>query len=97
MIHPTQHHELTQVLDPLNRVIEAPVNANVWKVLTNEGDNIRKGQTIAILEAMKMEINVNVEDELDAAKVLKALIQPGQSVEAGQACVVVRIMEKNQW
>lgn len=86
---------LTRVLDPSNRVIEAPVNANVWKVLTNEGDTIRKGQTIAILEAMKMEINVNVEDDLDAAKVLKALIQPGQSVEAGQACVVVRITEKN--
>ncbi|KAF7538495.1 hypothetical protein G7054_g2887 [Neopestalotiopsis clavispora] len=94
--HETDPGELSRLLeDPSNRVIEAPVNANVWKVLTNEGDTIRKGQTIAILEAMKMEINVNVEDDLDAAKVLKALIQPGQSVEAGQACVVVRITEKN--
>lgn len=77
--------------EPTNRAIESPVNANVWKVLIEEGDKIQKGQTIAILEAMKMEINVVVDEDLDASEVLKCLIQPGQSVDAGQACIVIRL------
>ncbi|ETS86272.1 urea carboxylase [Pestalotiopsis fici W106-1] len=88
----TDPGELQKLLeDPANRVIESPVNANVWKVFAQEGDIIRKGQTITILEAMEMEINVNVADDLDAATIYKTLIQPGQSVEAGQACIVVRV------
>ena len=35
--------------------IKAPMAGNVWKVLVNEGDRVGVGQTIIILEAMKME------------------------------------------
>ncbi|KAK6221369.1 hypothetical protein LQW54_001468 [Pestalotiopsis sp. IQ-011] len=90
--HETDPNELQSLLEEsTNRAIESPVNANVWKVLIEEGDKIQKGQTIAILEAMKMEINVVVDEDLDASEVLKCLIQPGQSVDAGQACIVVRL------
>jgi biotin carboxyl carrier protein len=34
----------------------APMTASVWKVLVEVGDRVEKGQTVAILEAMKMEI-----------------------------------------
>ncbi len=34
----------------------APMTASVWKVLVAVGDVVSAGQTLAILEAMKMEI-----------------------------------------
>lgn len=36
-------------------VIEAPMPGNAWKVLVNEGDEVKEGQVLIILEAMKME------------------------------------------
>ena len=30
---------------------------NIWKVLVNEGDNVRKGDTLFIMEVMKTEVN----------------------------------------
>ncbi|KAI1336916.1 putative urea amidolyase [Xylariaceae sp. FL0016] len=76
--------------EPGVEAIEAPVNANVWKVLAEEGINLQEGQTIAVLEAMKMEINILVEAKLSRSEVVKILIQPGQGVEAGQPIVLVR-------
>lgn len=34
---------------------------NVWKILVNVGDQVEAGQTLVILESMKMEINVDAE------------------------------------
>ena len=36
--------------------IIAPMTSSVWKMLVKVGDVIESGQTLAILEAMKMEI-----------------------------------------
>jgi biotin carboxyl carrier protein len=36
--------------------------ANVWKVLVAEGDHVEDGDTLVILESMKMEIPVLAED-----------------------------------
>jgi acetyl-CoA carboxylase biotin carboxyl carrier protein len=36
--------------------------ANVWKVLVSEGDHIDEGDTLVILESMKMEIPVLSEE-----------------------------------
>ena len=38
------------------------VSGNVWKVLVAEGDEIKPRQVVAILEAMKLEINVEAPD-----------------------------------
>jgi biotin carboxyl carrier protein len=35
--------------------------ANVWKVLVSEGDHVDDGDTLVILESMKMEIPVLAE------------------------------------
>jgi biotin carboxyl carrier protein len=35
--------------------------ANVWKVLVSEGDQVDSGDTLVILESMKMEIPVLAE------------------------------------
>jgi len=36
----------------------AEIVANVWKVLAREGDQVGAGDTLAVLETMKMEIPV---------------------------------------
>lgn len=41
--------------------VRAELVANVWKVLVKEGDTVSDGDTIAILESMKMEIPVLAE------------------------------------
>ncbi|KAK2610000.1 hypothetical protein N8I77_003461 [Diaporthe amygdali] len=76
--------------DPKIETIEAPVNANVWKVLVEEGQVLEKGQTVTILEAMKMEINVVVDDLLVGSKIEKLLIQPNDIVQSGKPLVLVR-------
>lgn len=42
--------------------IEADMGANVWKVLVGVGDTVAEGDTLLILESMKMEIPVICED-----------------------------------
>ena len=41
--------------------IRAEMVANVWKVVANAGDTISEGDTLVILESMKMEIPVLAE------------------------------------
>jgi biotin carboxyl carrier protein len=36
--------------------------ANVWKVLVSEGDHVEEGDTLVILESMKMEIPILAEE-----------------------------------
>ena len=36
-------------------VIEAPMPGNIWKIIAKEGDQVKAGDVILILEAMKME------------------------------------------
>lgn len=76
--------------DPSIEPIEAPVNANVWKVLIEEGQLVEKGQSVAILEAMKMEINVVVDDRLAGSTVEKVLVAPNEIVHSGNPLVLVR-------
>jgi acetyl-CoA carboxylase biotin carboxyl carrier protein len=42
--------------------VRAEMVANVWKVVAKEGDHVDDGDTLVILESMKMEIPVLAED-----------------------------------
>lgn len=87
----TSTDEIQTLLDdPAIEAIESPVNANVWKVLVQEGETLQAGQTTTILEAMKMEINVLVEPSMAGATIVKVLIKPGDGVESGKPLVLVR-------
>lgn len=79
------------MIDPNIEAIEAPVNANVWKILVEEGQALEKGQVVTILEAMKMEINVLVDDRLEGCKVEKILVAPNDIVQSGKPLILVRI------
>jgi urea carboxylase len=76
--------------DPAVESIQAPLNANVWKVLVKEGDVLESDQTVAILEAMKLEINVKVEADLVGRTVEMVVVKPGDSVSAGDVVLFAR-------
>ena len=42
--------------------VRAEKVANVWKVLVSEGDHVDDGDTLVILESMKMEIPILAEE-----------------------------------
>lgn len=76
--------------DPDIIPIEAPVNANVWKVQVEEGDKLKEDQVVVILEAMKLEINVNAESKMAGATVEKLVVKPNDVVEAGKPLMLLR-------
>jgi len=76
--------------DPAISTIEAPVDANVWKIQVSEGDEVTPNQTIAILEAMKLEMAVNAPEDLKRAKVEKLLVQQGETIRAGGRIALLR-------
>ncbi|KAF1942278.1 hypothetical protein EJ02DRAFT_179337 [Clathrospora elynae] len=79
--------------DPSIVSVEAPVDANVWKVEVKEGDEVGEGTVIVILEAMKLEIAVKTPDLLSNAgklKVEKLLVKPGDTVTAGGNLVLLK-------
>ena len=48
--------------------VRAEMVANVWKVLVSEGDHVDEGDTLVILESMKMEIPILAEESGTVAK-----------------------------
>jgi acetyl-CoA carboxylase biotin carboxyl carrier protein len=58
--------------------IRAEMVANVWKVLVSEGDQVDDGDTLVILESMKMEIPVLAES---AGTVTKLHVAEGDVVQ----------------
>jgi len=56
------------------------------KVLVNIGDEVEVGQAVCILEAMKMENNVNAEK---SGKVTEIKVKAGDTVGAGDIVVVI--------
>ena len=76
--------------DPNIHPIPSPLNANVWKVEVSEGDELESEQLVSILEAMKLEIPVKLEEGMKG-KVEKVLVKPNDVVEAGAPLVLLRI------
>ena len=60
--------------------VRAEMVANVWKVLVSEGDSVADGDTLVILESMKMEIPVIAEVD---GTVSSVAVSEGQVVQEG--------------
>ncbi|ETN38161.1 urea carboxylase [Cyphellophora europaea CBS 101466] len=76
--------------DPDIIPVEAPLNANVWKVEVKEGDTIKEEQIVSILEAMKLEIPVKAEASMAGATVEKMIVKPTDVVDAGKPLMLLR-------
>jgi len=66
--------------------VGATVSGNVWKILVNVGDKVEKGQVISILEAMKMEIDIEAPA---SGTVTSIAVKPNDAVNEGQTIVVI--------
>jgi acetyl-CoA carboxylase biotin carboxyl carrier protein len=66
--------------------VEAHITGTVWKVEVEVGDTVQEGDTVVILESMKMEMPVEAEDE---GVVKEILVEEGQSVSEGDTLVVL--------
>lgn len=60
--------------------VRAEMVANVWKIVVAEGDAVSDGDTLVILESMKMEIPVVAEVD---GTVTKLAVAEGQVVQEG--------------
>ncbi len=63
------------------QTVRSPMPAQVRAVQVAEGERVEKGQTLLLLEAMKMEIRVKAPV---AGKVTRMLVKEGQAVEKEQ-------------
>ena len=66
--------------------VEAHITGTVWKIEVKVGDQIEEGDTLVILESMKMEMPVEAEDD---GTVKEIVCQEGQSVSEGDTLVVL--------
>ena len=66
--------------------VEAHITGTVWKVECEIGQEVEEGDTLVILESMKMEMPVEAEDD---GKVSEITCQEGQSVSEGETLVVL--------
>ena len=66
--------------------VEAHITGTVWKIEVQVGDSIAEGDTVVILESMKMEMPVEAEDP---GVVKEIVVEEGQSVSEGDTLVVL--------
>ena len=66
--------------------VRAEMVANVWKVVAAEGDHVDDGDTLVILESMKMEIPVLTEG---SGTVTKMHVAEGDIVQDGDLIATI--------
>ena len=66
--------------------VEAHITGTVWKIECEVGQDVAEGDTLLILESMKMEMPVEAEDD---GTVKEIVVAEGQSVSEGETLVVL--------
>jgi urea carboxylase len=67
--------------------VGAPVTGSVWLVNVEAGARVAAGDTVVVIEAMKMEVPVAAEH---AAEVVEVRTARGRTVAAGETVLVLR-------
>jgi urea carboxylase len=80
-----QSTEITE-LDDHELGIESPVTGSLWKLLIQEGEQVSAGQPVALVESMKMEVEITAHC---AGRVVRLPLSEGASVAPGQPLVVL--------
>ncbi|WP_405401712.1 5-oxoprolinase/urea amidolyase family protein [Paracoccus sp. Ld10] len=66
--------------------VESPIPGNLWKYTVAIGDTVAPGDTVAIVESMKMEIRVLAPA---AGKLLECRVTPGKTLRTGQVIAIL--------
>ena len=69
-----------------NNAVKAPLPGVITSIEVSVGDEVKTGDTLLVLEAMKMANNIEAEKD---GKVTAILVQAGQSVMEDDALVVI--------
>jgi acetyl-CoA carboxylase biotin carboxyl carrier protein len=69
------------------KVIKSPMAGSVWKIVATVGEEVDYGDTVVILESMKMEIPVEADS---AGTVVKILVAEGDVVDDGLALMELK-------
>jgi acetyl-CoA carboxylase biotin carboxyl carrier protein len=67
--------------------VEAHITGTVWKIEVEIGDTVVEGDTVVILESMKMEMPVEAEDDGTVAEIR---CSEGQAVSEGETLIVLQ-------
>ena len=78
---------LLDVLSLAMAQVKAHITGTVWKIEVKVGDAVAEGQTVVVLESMKMEMPV---ESPSAGQVSAVLVKEGQSVEEGAPLVELK-------
>ncbi len=82
-----QEKQEVQQEEPITgKIIEAPMPGSIFKVQVQTGDTVTKGQSVIILEAMKMENNITSDY---TGKVKRILVKEGSAVQAGSPLIEI--------
>ena len=71
---------------PVKAAVKSPLPGVILDIKVKEGDTVKRGQTIIILEAMKMENNINANKD---GKVAEIKVNKGDSVLEGTDLVII--------
>lgn len=71
---------------PSKSGVKSPLPGVILEIKVNVGDVVKKGQTVVILEAMKMENSINADKN---GKVTAINVKPGDSVLEGTDLVII--------
>ncbi|MGL5272807.1 MAG: acetyl-CoA carboxylase biotin carboxyl carrier protein [Phocaeicola sp.] len=66
--------------------VKSPLPGVILEIKVNVGDVVKKGQTVLILEAMKMENNINADRD---GKIASICVEKGSSVLEGNDLVII--------
>jgi acetyl-CoA carboxylase biotin carboxyl carrier protein len=66
--------------------VEAHITGIVWKIEVEVGDTVEEGDTVVILESMKMEMPIEAEED---GVVREIRCEEGQAVSEGDTLVVL--------
>ncbi|MBE6038727.1 MAG: pyruvate carboxylase [Anaerofustis stercorihominis] len=81
----TQHRMQIKMADEANpNHVGSPIPGNIVKVLVKVGETVKKGQAVAVVEAMKMETEILAKAD---GSVKDVLVNTGQNVKAGELIV----------
>jgi acetyl-CoA/propionyl-CoA carboxylase, biotin carboxylase, biotin carboxyl carrier protein len=67
--------------------LASPMQGNVWKVPVQRGEQVKEGQVVTIIEAMKMENEITAHK---AGVIVELAISPGDAVRAGDMLAVIK-------
>jgi len=72
---------------PVEGGVKSTMQGMILKLKVNEGDNVKEGDVVAVLEAMKMENDVHAPE---SGVVQKIIVEEGDTVGTGETLMVIK-------